>query len=82
MLSMIVVGPKEYATAWIYFHLVEILVERQWVHTYIPKAAAVPFVVVAQFARHMERKTPAPQTTTARIPGQFGSSSRLNHNTD
>jgi hypothetical protein len=26
MLSMIVVGPKEYATAWIYFHLVEILV--------------------------------------------------------
>ena len=47
MLSMIVVGPKEYATAWIYFHLVEILVERQWVHTYIPKAAAVPLVVVA-----------------------------------
>lgn len=29
MLSMIVVGPKEYATAWIHFHLVGILVERQ-----------------------------------------------------
>ena len=66
ILSMIVVGPKEYATAWQAF-VSEAFGSVMGTHTYIPKAAAVPLVLVAQFTRHTERKTPAPQRTTTII---------------
>jgi len=46
MLSIITVGPKEYANA------------------YIPNAAAVPWVVVAQLTRAIATKTPIPQNAT------------------
>ena len=80
MLSIIVVGPKENATAWM--EVSGSSRNMEGLRTYIPKAAAVPFVVVAQFTRHIERKTPAPQSTTTRNFGQFGFSSQPNRDTD